>query len=510
MGLTMAEIHDIRNKYFNEGKTISEISRDTQKDRKTIRKYLAKDNWNEDEPTRREKAQPSLQKLDPYKPLINEWLERDKKEKRKQRHTARRIYTRLVEETGEGFKCSYRTVAEYVKMKKKGIYKTQDGYLPLEHKAGEGQADFGDADFIENGTRYSGKYFVLSYPHSNGGYLQLFRGENLECLLEGLVQIFEYAGGACTEIWFDNASGIVKIMKNNGRSISDRFLRFQEHYGFEIKFCNPASGWEKGSVEKKVGYLRSNLLVPVPEFRNLQEYNKLLLAKCAEDMDREHYRLDERIFSLFEEDKKALLPLPRSPFDTAKYEVCRTNGYGRFFLENGLHEYSASPSYANTSILVQITANKVIPMNDSRKEIVVHKRLYGNTKQQSMQWLPYLTQLSRRPGALKYTGIYRMMPEPLQAYLDQCAKSDTGMILKTLAELTSDSSFENAVKTVESALVYGASDIESLLNLHRKLHGNSPELPPISLSESIPELNRVNMDFRIYDAMLRGAEMRPC
>lgn len=160
MELTMAEIHDIRNKYFNEGKSISEISRDTGHDRKTIRSYLAKDDWNEDEPARREKAQPSFQKLDPYKPLINEWLERDQRARRKQRHTARRIYTRLVEETGERFNCSYRTVAEYVRRKKKEIYKTQDGYIPLEHKAGEGQADFGAADFIENGTRYSGKYYM--------------------------------------------------------------------------------------------------------------------------------------------------------------------------------------------------------------------------------------------------------------------------------------------------------------------------------------------------------------
>lgn len=510
MGLTMAEIHDIRNKYFNEGKTISEISRETQKDRKTIRKYLEKDNWNEGEPTTKKKGLPSLEKLDPFKPIIDKWLEQDKKAKGKQRHTAQRVYDRLVEGKGKEFNCSYRTVAEYVKMKKKGIYKTQDGFLPLEHKAGEGQADFGDADFIENGTRQSGSYLVLSYPHSNGGYLQLFRGENLECLLEGLVQIFGYNGGVCTEIWFDNASSIVKIMKNNGRNISDRFLRFQEHYGFEIKFCNPASGWEKGSVEKKVGYLRNNLLVPIPEFVHLAEFNKELLLKCDADTDREHYRLDKSISTLFEEDKRALLPLPQIPFDTAKYETYRTNGYGRFYLGKGLHEYSTSPSYANTAILVKITANEVIPLTESREPIVVHKRLYGKTKQQSMQWLPYLTQLSKRPAALKYTGIYRMMPEPLQAFLDRCAKSDTGIVLKALAELTADSGFENAVKTVEFALQYGASDTESLLNLHRMLHVNAFEMPPMTLSDSIPDLDRIDMDLRVYDAVLSGLEAGLC
>ena len=144
----------------------------------------------------------------------------------------------------------------------------KEGYIPLIHYPGEAQADFGTADFYENG-RYveKGKYLVVSFPHSNGGYLQLNYGENLECLLEGLQNIFRYVGGVPTEIWFDNTTTIVThIIKGGGRDITERFRLFAEHYRFKPVFMNPDSGNEKGNVENKVGYLRRNELVPVPRF----------------------------------------------------------------------------------------------------------------------------------------------------------------------------------------------------------------------------------------------------
>lgn len=45
--LTMTQVHDIRKMFFEEGKNISEIARETKRDRKTIRFYLEKDDWNQ-------------------------------------------------------------------------------------------------------------------------------------------------------------------------------------------------------------------------------------------------------------------------------------------------------------------------------------------------------------------------------------------------------------------------------------------------------------------------------
>lgn len=123
-------------------------------------------------------------------------MEADKLAPRKQRHTAKRIYKRLKSEN-QDFSCSYRLVALYVRQRKEelNLNKTT-GYIPLEHRPGEAQADFGTADFYENGKlHHEAKYLVLSFPYSNGGFFQLNYGENMECLLEGLAAIFEHIGG---------------------------------------------------------------------------------------------------------------------------------------------------------------------------------------------------------------------------------------------------------------------------------------------------------------------------
>ena len=313
---TMDQIHRIRELYYEQGKNLIEISIIMHCDWRTVRKYVDMEDFNTILPSPEEQQHES--KLDPYKPLIDSWLIADKKAPRKQRHTSKRVYKRLKDEAND-FDCSYRLVATYVADKKKELQlKHQDGYIPLMHSPGEAQADFGYADFYENGKlHHEAKYLVLSFPYSNGGYLQLNYGENMECFLEGLVTMFEYIGGVPTEIWFDNTRTIVtEIIKGGSRNVTERFQRFCEHYRFKPLFMNPESGWEKGNVENKVGYLRRNELVPVPEFVSIIEKNKALLAACDRDMEREHYEDDKVRFisELFEEDKRALLPLPSIPF----------------------------------------------------------------------------------------------------------------------------------------------------------------------------------------------------
>jgi transposase len=505
----MTEVNEIRELYYDKGENITEIARETGHDRKTVRMYLGKEDWNKIQPGSLPDV--AFPKLEPFKEEIDAWLMEDKKAKRKQRHTAQRVYNRLKDKYKEKFTCSYRTVAGYVAISKKEIFGQRAGYLPLEHIPGESQADFGDAECYEKDQLYSGKYLNLSFPASNKGYLQWFKGENQECLFEGLISIFDYLGGVPTKIWFDNTSTIVtKVLKDGGRTLTNDFLRFKEHYRFDAVFCNVDAGHEKGNVEAKVGYHRRNMLVPIPRVASLTEYNKELLRKCDTDAEREHYRKDATIAELYTADKAALLDLPAIPLDVSKYITVKTNGYGRFYLGNGLHEYSVSPQYANSRILVQITANEVLPLNKSHEVIVRHQRLYGDHKQQSMQWLPYLTQLSHSPNALKYTGIYPMLPESLKDYLGKCSKSDKGKILRVIAALTERSGFEGALVAVDNALKYAATDIDSLINLHNRIFGNVPELAPMHLAGNIPELVRVIPNLAVYDARLKKAGELQC
>ena len=434
--LTMDQIHHIRALYYEQGYNISEIAKATERDWKTVAKYIDMADFNEPLPVPASEKQ-FCPKLEPYKALIDSWLEEDRNHPRKQRHTAKKVFKRLTKEV-PGFDCSYRLVAEYVKYRKEALnLKRSEGFLPLEHHPGEAQADFGSAEFYERGRLISGKYLVLSFPWSNAGFLQLFYGENIECLLEGLTAIFRHIGGVPHEIWFDNASSMVtNIIKDGGRDLTERFSRFKEHYGFKAVFMNPDAGHEKGNVENKVGYGRRNYLVPVPEFNDLMFYNTELLEQLDADQDREHYYKQATIRELFEADKSALMPLPTVWFDTSRVITgLKTDAYGRFTLENGKHEYSSAPKYALGTVNVRLDSTFVTVLDDDYREIVTHKRLYGDERQSSMEWIPYLDYVSRHPRSLKNTGIYAMMPDAMQGYLNNCNGSQKKSRCKNVHDL---------------------------------------------------------------------------
>lgn len=505
MSTTMDQIHHIRELFYQQDKNISEIASETGLNWKTVKKYVDMEDFNALPP-----APATIQesKLDPFKPLIDEWLLADRFAPRKQRHTAKRVFRRLCDEA-EGFNCSYRLVAQYVKREKEVLrLKKSTGHLPLEHRPGEAQADFGTADFYENGRLYKeAKYLVLSFPFSNGGFLQLNYGENMECLLEGLVAIFEYIGGVPTEIWFDNTRTIVtKIIKNGGRNIAERFQRFCEHYRIKPVFMNPESGWEKGNVENKVGYLRRNELVPVPRFENLAMENRYLLERCTLDMQREHYEdhSTRLISELFEEDKARLYPLPSVPFHTALYTTARTDKYGKFTLDAGKHRYSASPAFCESIVNLKITSSEVIVMDMDMHEIVRHKRLYGE-EHERMDWLPYLSYIAKKPRSLRNSGIYEMMPQTMQRYMDNCESKERGRVLKILAELTARTGFSSAVQTVDEAIRLNAVDPDSLQSLYRRIYADVPLLPPLENEVLLPPQKVIPFrnDLHLLDEVLR-------
>jgi transposase len=494
----MAELDDIRYRFFDKGKNISQINRETGHARKTIRKAVNQKNFNAELMPK----ESSATKLTPYHETIDKWLIEDKQFKKKQRHTAQRVYDRLVELFPD-FNASYRTVAYYFKLKYKEIWQPS-GFLPLHHPGGEAQVDFGKAEYFENGERINGSYVVMSFPFSNGGYGLLFPGESLECLLEGMKQIFEHIGCVPTKIWFDNASSVVTKIKEDGdRILTEGFLRFKNHYNFSTSFCNPASGHEKGNVENKVGYIRRNMLVPAPDFRDIENFNLQQLSRCDEDMDRAHYQKGHAISELFSQEKALMLPLPSEDYDVCRYDSCKADLYGKVRLEK--KQYSTSPSLAGAIVMVKQTAHHVYVLDKSMRVVAKHKRLYGS-QNESMCWLPYLSQLARKPGAIKYTPVYELLPMPLKNHLNGVGKKECGRIFKIIAELTKTNSFEKTITAVTNTLERGVVDADSIVATFNRLNAPELKLPKLNLSQEIPELPAVTFKSGIYDSFMKAGE----
>lgn len=495
--LTMEQVYRIRNMKKYEGKSVRKIASITGHDCKTVKKYIEKEDFNlAIRPKQNRKG-----KLSPYRNIIISWLISDQQAPPKQQHTAKRVYDRLQELYHGEFKASERSVRKCVAQLRKELHTETTAFLPLEHPPGEAQGDFGEARFVENGKTYDGYYFNLSYPYSNAGHIQLFKSANQECLLEGMKAIFEHIGGVPTVIWFDNLSPAVKKIREYGkRDLTDGFLRFMMHYGFQSNFCNPDSGHEKGSVESKVGYHRRNLFVPVPECQDLKDYNQSLLSRCDQDMQREHYRGYGTIHALFQEDKQAFSNLPKIPFEVFQHEFAKANHYGKVKFDH--RTYSTSPRMAGCQVIIKAGAYEVVILDSDYHPIITHRRLYGK-ETESMNWIPYLDLLSRKPTAFKYSGIYQTLPTVLQEYLDQQDYVGKKEILKLLARITKEADFHAAIRAFEEGLRLGVSDLDSIWALHCHLTSKKLPEPEIVLSDSVPELKGYTPDITLYDDLFQ-------
>lgn len=233
---------------WRQGDSVSEISRKTGVCRDTVYKYVGRDDFSEQPPRRR--GCPS--KLDPYKPVIDSWLDDDMRSGRKQRHTAERVHDGLVAERRADVSLS--TVERYVREAKAQRARGLEQYLDLDWAPGEAQADFGEADFYVRGMRTPLSYSVLTFPHSNVGFAQLFPGENAECVCQALRNVFEYVGGVPVKIVFDNAAGVGRRVGEKVRT-TGLFEARSAHYGFRYRFCNPRSGNEKGSLRTSLALI---------------------------------------------------------------------------------------------------------------------------------------------------------------------------------------------------------------------------------------------------------------
>jgi len=497
--LTMDQINDIRYLLKYKGKSLRSISLETGHHFNTVKKYVEKENFN----LELSPAKSKPRKLAPYTDLIDSWLIADLNAKPKQRHTAQRVYNRLKEQFPE-FDVSDRSVRAYVSKRKKEIGLTSNGYLPLDHPPGEAQLDFGSAQFIEKGVLYDGFYLNLSFPYSNGGYLQLFKAENQECLLEGMRNIFEYMGKVPTHIWFDNMSTVVKNIRKNGeRDVTQGFNRFMLHYGFQSNYCNPNSGHEKGHVEVKVGYHRRNFLVPIPEFEDLQGYNRELLKKCDTDMQRKHYKKKDLICTLFAEDKAAMDNLPEIAFEVYRLEPVKADKYGKVHFDNKL--YSSSPRYANQELWLKVGADVIEIMNKNYQVIVKHSRLYGKQKE-SMIWGPYLNLIAKRPTALKYTGFFKELPSTIQDYFNKCDYTEKKRSLQLLSSILQDQDMATAEKAFAESLRRNLINTDSLQAIYNHQNSNLPEDNFFKLPSNLPEVQKYDPDLHVYDLLIKGGD----
>ena len=397
--------------------------------------------------------------VDAHAHIVDQWLTDDLQCPRKQRHTARRVYDRLVAEYG--FTGSYSTVARWVKRWRQARTVPGDGFIELEWAPGSAQADFGQAEAIIAGERVTVHMLVVTWPYSNTRYAVVLPGETSECVCEGLRMIFEHVGAVPTRIVFDNATGVGRRI-NKEVTTTKLFTAFGLHYRFTAQFTNPYSGNEKGSVENAVGFIRRNMLVPMVHVESYAGLTDYLLTSCDGLLSQEHYRKSMSVQALFTRDLEVMRHLPGVRFDSCTWLDRRVDKVGN--VEVAAVKYYAGDAYNGQRVHVGLRAFTIELRSLAGEQIATHTRIYGERVDTVFRPQQLLAGLIRKPGALQNSPLHHVLPEALREQLIQGLPPERRRLLRILERASLLCGFDTAATVINDIIVSGrpvdASEVE--------------------------------------------------
>lgn len=482
--------------YFDKGLSISEIENRTTHARNTIIKYIEQEDFNPPTYNRTKER-----KSDLVRPFVREILLSDKNKRKKQRHTAQRIYNRACQEIPNLCQISERTMRNIVAEEKSLIYNSKECFLDLDHPGGEAQVDFGDIDIYRDDQLTRAHEFVMSFPASNAGFCQITMSETMEAVCQSMATLFEHIGKVPKRIWFDQmAAAALRQKDSNGNVIPNpRFQRFAVHYGFEIVFCNPDSGNEKGSVENKVGYFRNNLFIPEPVINDMDLYNQQLLERCDEDNNREHYKLKPAsLNAILLKEKELMHNFNPIPLDYAKEEKCRV--YKNGHIKVGSNEYSVSPSHVGNYVTVKFYANELVIYDRHYHEITRHRRSFDKGRKFT-HWVDFLNLVAKRPRAFKYVEFYKLLPSEWQDYTALLDKDDLREALYFLKHCLLEKDLAFATKVAKENMKQHVTEPEALWTTYYRMNEDQSLYIPDN-DEAIPYIPGFMLTFEDYDDLM--------
>jgi transposase len=385
----------IRRDRRAEELSIRELAEKHRVHRRTVRQALA----SAVPPPRKAYPRRPRPAIGPYAAVIDEWLLADRDVPRKQRHTARRVWQRLVAEHGASL--AEVTVSRYVARRRAelGLDRIEVA-VPQTHPPGtEAEVDFGEFYAAIAGTLLKLWMFVMRLSYSGRAFHVAFATQAQEAFLEGHVLAFEYFGAVPGRVRYDNLKpAVVRVLRGRDRAESERFIALRSHYGFDSFFCIPgkAGAHEKGGVEGEIGRFRRRHLVPVPGAASLAALNRLIAAGDLVDDGRVIAGRPVTIAAAFAAEQPALLPLPAEPSGPARLLQARVDNRARVCVRQNY--YSVPARYAGRRLPVRLSATTVEVL-DGPQVVARHERAAGKYGE-ALTLDHYLEVLRYKPGAL--------------------------------------------------------------------------------------------------------------
>lgn len=486
--IRVSEWAEMRHLHQVQGVSKKELSRRFGRDIKTVRRALARP----DAPVRRKPVYRGCI-LDAYREKIAAWMAAEP------RISGKRVWVLL---SREGVVITTRAVSKYLAKIRR---KTAEVFI---HRTAE-PGDAMEVDFGESWARLGGRptkvhVVVVTPPASNAYFARAYRTERAECLFDGMLGAFQYFGGMPRRVVLDNTSLAVRqVLRGPDRIESAFFAAFRGALGLHADFCAPAKGWEKGSVETGVRYMRGLFFRPMPIAEDLAALNAALLAELDQDLDRR--RVQGRTAREALAAERALLrPLPPHLPEPCRIVPVLADKFAHI-RHDGVR-YSVPSEHARERLLAKLFPERVEIVRED-KVIAVHVRSFTPG---ALVLDPFhvLDVLERKHRAVPEATAIRQWELPavfhaLHAELKRRVRKPHQEWVRVL-RLLRDHPVSAVEAAVAEALRRGAPGVASVQETLRQSAQTPPAVPTVVLARE--DLTRIRVEPAVlaaYDAVGR-------
>ena len=482
--ITMEMLGKIRRLHLRDRMSLSEIAKRTGLSRNTVRKWLGEAKVAI--PKYRRQERPG--KLTAFEEQLKLALEADGRRPKRDRRTARLLWAQVKD---KGYIGGYTLVSDFIRAWRGAAGQSLAGraFVPLKFEQGEAfQFDWSEEGLVVGGVYYRMQVSHMKLCASRAFWLVAYPSQGHEMLFDAHTRSFTGLGGIARRGIYDNMKTAVdKVNKGKGRVVNARFAVMCAHYLFDADFCNVASGWEKGVVEKNVQDSRRRIWqeAGTRRFGSFTELNVWLGERCRalwSEIRHPEYK-QFSVAEMLEQEQLHLMPMPEA-FDGYVESPARVSS--TCLVNVNRNRYSVPCEWAG-----QIVSTRLYP---ARVAVVAGDAIVASHQRLSMRgqtcydWQHYIPLVQRKPGALRNGAPFADLPVPLQRLRGALLRLAGGdRVMAQVLAAVPTAGLDAVLVAVELVLESGVVSAEHVINVLGRLNAApAPEPAQTTLRLNAP------------------------
>jgi len=490
----------IRRMYMRDKVSLHEIAKRTGLSRNTVRRWLRAPEEVQ-APTYSRAA--GFSKLNAFVGELEQSLKADALRPKQDRRTGRALFAQIK---ASGYAGGYTRVTDFIRTWRASAGKDIKAFVPLKFELGEAfQFDWSEEGMVVGGIYHRMQVSHMKLCASRAFWLVAYPSQGHEMLFDAHTRSFAALGGVARRGIYDNMKTAVdKVKKGKGRTVNARFAVMCAHYLFDADFCNVASGWEKGVVEKNVQDSRRRIWIEAQtrKWHSFAELNAWLGERCRslwQEIRHPEYK-QFSVAEMLEQERLEMMPMP-TPFDGYVERSAKVSS--TCLVAVARNRYSVPCELAGQRVSTRLYPNRVEIASD--EAIVASHARVANEGHISYDWQHYIALIQRKPGALRNGAPFADMPPPLQRLRQGLMRVEGGD--KTMAQVLNcvcSHGLEAVLVAVELVIESGVLSTEHVLNVLARLNATPmPESVQSSLHlNELPVANTGRYDSLRTEAMV--------